>query len=534
MRNERTTSSDDRRIPRRIIHFWNDLEAMPEGARRAIAHTRDLHPGYEHVLADDAFMIDFIGEHHGPRELELYTRNCIPASRCDIARLMLLLRYGGIYIDAPWQLHDSLDALILPEKELLLVRSPRGQQGTNTILASTPGHPFIEHVLQQALGNLEHRRFNLNVSRATGPDCLVTTLRQHGEPPNTQWASIADVATKLERASSEGNSPCGSWRWQQSHGIIRQRDEDPDPLLLAQADGEHRGALFDAEAEYLSSADPFMFRMNSMPEFIAHSVNEAWLGNPNTAWDDVLASRGPFRHVALLSYGSAPSAEFFIATGAESVTVYSPHPDLCMQLKEELASANPAIRFQYVLSRADQLKLPENTFDLVLSQFFLQRAFDLEETLDLIVRSLRPGGRLAFLEYVGEDRYQFSKRRLALAQKLIDAIEAASGLEPGPGVVAPPLGFRGPLAAVHSSRIIPAVRERFYEEERASYLVASLPLMMMMHPRLNAVFNGMAISGLSAGLSVLFDTERALLEAGEEGTVAFGTYAPRSTEKSAS
>ena len=215
-------------IPKRIIQFWHDQELIPDVTLEAIQRTRELHSGYEYLLADDAYMQTHIASHHGKATLDLYNRILIPASRSDLARLMLLHHFGGTYLDCSLQFHKSLDSILQDDDEIVLAKrddSPRFQNipdkanVTNSMISAPPASNFIYWCIIKALSNLVDGDYNNKVALATGPQVINMALHRLGEQHRTRslsFAKLRENSLTLTRKPGITNS----WLDVQGEGIL--------------------------------------------------------------------------------------------------------------------------------------------------------------------------------------------------------------------------------------------------------------------------------------------------------------------------
>ena len=142
--------------------------------------------------------------------------------------------------------------------------------------------------------------------------------------------------------------------------------------------------------------------------------------------------------LALFSLGATPvEVELLRAVRAERLTVLSPKRRLLEAIAAQLAADAPWLAVETIPCPLDRPVLPEDAFDLVYSQACLHRLPHVETALGAIAASLRPSGLFAFVEYKGEDRLQFSARRLAQAQALVTELLGASMLATETVVTAP-------------------------------------------------------------------------------------------------
>lgn len=501
------------RIPPRLIHFWHDSTSIPPHVQGAIDRAVSLHPDYEHVLADDASMVELLRARYGQRELTLYERNAIAASRSDVARLVLLVEYGGFYVDAARILRMPLDTLVEPDTEIFLTMffgSP-----ANTIMGAIPRHPVVEDTLRVVLRNLERRRYNHQVIKATGADCLATTLERHEPVAHVSRAELSRVNVRKATASNGEAEATACWWMEQVSGIRRDLSSDDPPPLTDDADGSTLAAALEEEAEYLDTQPLDVWGRTWLPPAVRRAFN-AWLtDDESTTWLDHLAQRGTYPHVAILTFGATPiDLAFLKSVGATKVTIVSPRSRLLRFAAARIAEGAPELTVETVEGTFEEVALPVGSFDLVLSQFCMHRVRRVERLVGAIGRSLRAGGSFAFFEYVGEDRFQFSPHRLTLAQALLDSLVKGSdtGRGPVPPVSPPAPTEFGPLGAVSSSRILPAARAFLEERHLRTCLAAALPIVLMGH------------NGLISRVSEVLPHESALLASGESGTIAYGVF----------
>ena len=99
-------------------------------------------PEYQHMLWNDDDMIDGVVKDEFPKHYETY-KNLRHIMRIDIAKMVILYVYGGLYVDMDYQCRanffDELD------KDVCLTGSIHfGEVVQNGMLAVSPRHPFIK------------------------------------------------------------------------------------------------------------------------------------------------------------------------------------------------------------------------------------------------------------------------------------------------------------------------------------------------------------------------------------------------------
>ncbi|MGJ7461866.1 glycosyltransferase family 32 protein [Halomonas sp. MA07-2] len=106
---------------------------------------------------DYRFMItearrEFIAEHY-PEILPHYERLQIGAAQADLWRLLVLQKFGGVYLDIDAHQVWPLSCVLGAEREELYVTTRRGEL-SNYFIASAPGNPHMQAVIDQIIKNI--------------------------------------------------------------------------------------------------------------------------------------------------------------------------------------------------------------------------------------------------------------------------------------------------------------------------------------------------------------------------------------------
>jgi hypothetical protein len=148
---------------------------------------------------------------------DLFRRISIPACKADLARLVLLHEYGGVYVDAHAGVGNLATFLIaveyLARYELVIfdrrdsVKSPGDTHVINSLIAARRGSAVLDTVLQRALRNLveheekEHAAVGhvaYNIFVLTGPWNLSSTVINHGLPQHEIRPGFIDKVFKYD------------------------------------------------------------------------------------------------------------------------------------------------------------------------------------------------------------------------------------------------------------------------------------------------------------------------------------------------
>jgi len=194
-------------------------------------------------------------------------------------------------------------------------------------------------------------------------------------------------------------------------------------------------------------------------------TNRVLTGNAARSWLDDLMSRGPFERAALLGSDEVAHLTSWIRCGASAhLDVYDPSIAVLARLRHaandtpRIAGRPTAVRF--VRADLNFVELPAECYDVVWASGTLSRIVNLEYLLAQIERALRPGGLLAFNDYVGERRLQYDPDRLARVNAVLATVPARFRI--GDGLITPaPLPYLTPLCGIRSDELLAQAAARF-------------------------------------------------------------------------
>lgn len=158
------------RIPKVIHRIWLGGPMPPVVARYGKAW-RDLHPGW---LVRTWRDWDLPALTHQ----EWFDRAASPAQRADIARLELLHRYGGVYVDTDFEPLKPLDDLIAGTS--CFIATEDGRWLATGIMGAVPGHPFVADLIDGLPGSIQENR-DAPPNQQTGPKYVTGRYRAYTE-----------------------------------------------------------------------------------------------------------------------------------------------------------------------------------------------------------------------------------------------------------------------------------------------------------------------------------------------------------------
>lgn len=187
-------------IPRLIHQTWKTRD-VPLEFQALQRSWIDRNPGFEYRFWTDEDIGRFIAEEH-PALLPVFHGYADPIARIDLARYLILRRFGGVYADLDFECLRPIDGLLEgrsfvvglePEEHGRLAKAV--ERGLPRILcpsflASVPGHPFWDHLLDR----LVEARSSADVLDATGPFLLT---RAHAAYEGARHGDGAAAVTVL-------------------------------------------------------------------------------------------------------------------------------------------------------------------------------------------------------------------------------------------------------------------------------------------------------------------------------------------------
>lgn len=145
-----------RSIPKKIWLFWEQGEdEAPEVVRRCIDSWRNCNPEWELNILSGNTVADFVKVPDLPDYLPIQ-------GKADLIRLLLLDKYGGVWVDSTLFCHRSLDGWLpfMASSGFFVFRNPGPSRFIeNWFIASTPGNLLVGRWVQEMIDYLEGRKF---------------------------------------------------------------------------------------------------------------------------------------------------------------------------------------------------------------------------------------------------------------------------------------------------------------------------------------------------------------------------------------
>lgn len=228
------------KIPKVLVRFWHDAEAVPIDVAECLDSWEGLRDaGFEILTFHDGSAAAYIEVAFGEQQIEAFERCRHPAMRSDYFRLCYVLSSGGFYVDADdvmtegrWSVlykddrlklqplcYDVPSGLMVPTRELWgsdLPTADRIFYVNNNPLVAPAGHPVLRSALKRATAALLNAEYPLDIQSTTGPGNLTAALAAHARELALagrscdfelmrDWDRVAETRWELSYRADERN-----------------------------------------------------------------------------------------------------------------------------------------------------------------------------------------------------------------------------------------------------------------------------------------------------------------------------------------
>jgi ubiquinone/menaquinone biosynthesis C-methylase UbiE len=153
---------------------------------------------------------------------------------------------------------------------------------------------------------------------------------------------------------------------------------------------------------------------------VQRRINQKISGNPDVDWIEYikrthLAGRTPVEHCLSLCCWQGELERELARRGVFRTCTAYDISRVALSRAREKAALEGIDGVEYVLQDVNTMVLAAGQFDLVVARAALHHIAELEHVLEQINRGLKPEGIFVALEYVGPNRFGFSRRQLEIA-----------------------------------------------------------------------------------------------------------------------
>jgi mannosyltransferase OCH1-like enzyme len=169
-------------IPKIIHQSWKDTN-LPPRFEKWRKQWLKMHPDYTFMFWTDEDNRKLVMEHY-PWLLTIYDAFPKPIMRADLARILYMHKFGGVYVDLDFEPLRPIDSLLENETGAVLAYNTNAYYSRdvvpNAFLASVPNHHFWNFVITKII---QHAYAKLSLSfiaeQTTGPHCMRDVLDEY-------------------------------------------------------------------------------------------------------------------------------------------------------------------------------------------------------------------------------------------------------------------------------------------------------------------------------------------------------------------
>ncbi len=174
---------------------------------------------YRFMVTEDR--ASFIRDNFSPNTFEAYDRLQIGAAQADFWRLLVLQKYGGVYMDIDAHLIWPLHRVIKSNDSEVFIKIKTGEI-SNYFIASKPDNPPLKAVARQVQSNIETGSSE-NVYNLTGPGVFNSVLKNFSV--NTgYYLNVCNQGNFTNEYFQYLDKPEGKWTKEQFRVSVIRRD----------------------------------------------------------------------------------------------------------------------------------------------------------------------------------------------------------------------------------------------------------------------------------------------------------------------
>ncbi|GEN28461.1 glycosyl transferase [Halovibrio variabilis] len=177
---------------------------------------RLMAPSFEYRFMITEARCDFIAEHY-PEILPHYERLQIGAAQADLWRLLVLHKFGGVYLDIDAHQIWPLSRVLGREHQELYVTTRRGEL-SNYFIASKPSNPNLPRLIEQVVVNIKENTLR-NVFYITGPGVFIDLL-DPSKVPTVSYRHAVHQGSFTNEYFQYIDKPQGKWNKEQRHTLV--------------------------------------------------------------------------------------------------------------------------------------------------------------------------------------------------------------------------------------------------------------------------------------------------------------------------
>lgn len=203
-------------IPRIVWQTnYTDRVTLPIYAN--FSFNRWLTPEFEYRYQTDEDCAAFVEKHFPGRYAKAFSRLQVGAAKADFWRILVILKYGGLYLDIDSNFCARPEDVIGARDEAVFIAMDDGEV-TNYCLGAMPGHPAFARIAERIVENIEAGTLK-SVYAMTGPVVVHEVVTEMGiEPIN--FRRLCTQGQFTNKSSQYADKKNGAWWLEQRQGIV--------------------------------------------------------------------------------------------------------------------------------------------------------------------------------------------------------------------------------------------------------------------------------------------------------------------------
>ena len=163
-------------LPKNIFQTWEDND-FPTGMRKAMQSWQDLNPEWNYFFFTKEDRRAFIQAYFSKEILDAYDDLLPGAYQADLWRYCVLYRYGGIYIDTKFTLHEPIDVWLQSDTNCIFVKDKFKKRAHKAyilqgFIVATAKHRVLKEAIDRSVRNIKNHDYGLDVLSITGPGVM--------------------------------------------------------------------------------------------------------------------------------------------------------------------------------------------------------------------------------------------------------------------------------------------------------------------------------------------------------------------------
>ncbi len=177
-------------------------------------------PTFEYRFMTTEDIAEFIKSNYSQEIYKSYSKIQIGAAQADFWRVLVLQKYGGVYLDIDAHLVWPLHWIIKPEYEELYIVTKRGEI-SNYFIASEMNNVHLEKIIDIIMNNIRENTLK-NVYNLTGPSVFNQVLDK-AQVPTSNYRYTCSQGGFTNEFFQYIDKPQGKWtKAQQEIDIIKK------------------------------------------------------------------------------------------------------------------------------------------------------------------------------------------------------------------------------------------------------------------------------------------------------------------------